>query len=63
MRNVFKGFQMGKTAVPKLHMDKVNSDFTKMHAPSLKRPAIRIETPKAAKKAPRMPGKNPGTRL
>ena len=63
MRNVYKGFQVGKTAVPKLHMDKVNSDFSKMHGPTLKRPAIRIEKPQAAKKAPKMPGRNPGTRL
>ena len=56
MRNVYKGFQMGQTAMPKLHMDKLNTDFTKMHSPTLKRPAIRIENPKAAKKAPRAPG-------
>ena len=42
MRNVYKGFQMGQTAMPKLHMDKLNTDFTKMHSPTLKRPAIRI---------------------
>lgn len=60
MRNVYKGFQAGKMAIPKLHMAKLNNDFTKMHGPSLKRPAIRMEKPQGPKKAPRAPGKHPG---
>ena len=59
MRNVFKGFQASKLAVPKLHQTKINSEFNTHHAPSLKRPVLRIEkqqTPKIAKR----PGRNPG---
>jgi len=32
MRNVFKGFQVAKMAVPKLHEVKINQGFAKMHA-------------------------------
>lgn len=62
MRNVVKGFQASKLAVPKVHMAKINQAFDMHHAPSLKRPALRIETQKFAKRVKR-PGKNPGTRL
>lgn len=60
MRNVYKGFQTAKMAVPKLHMQKINQAFDTHHAPGLKRPVLRLEKGQTAKRV-RMPGKNPGT--
>jgi hypothetical protein len=62
MRNVVKGFQASKMAVPKVHAVKIQQAFDAHHAPSnVKR--VRIDKPTLPKKAPRMPGRNPGTRL
>ncbi|MDE3021593.1 MAG: hypothetical protein KGI54_07005 [Pseudomonadota bacterium] len=44
MRNVFKGYQVGKMAVPKLHEAKINTGFAKMHAPPMAA-HVRIEKP------------------
>lgn len=59
MRNLFKGYQASKMAVPKVHMAKINQAFSNHHAPALKRPVLRIEKQQVAKPAHR-PGKNPG---
>lgn len=59
MRNVVKGFQASKLAVPKVHMANINKAFNQHHAPTLKRPVLRIEKQQTAKIAKR-PGKNPG---
>lgn len=59
MRNVFKGFQVSKMAVPKLHVAKMNQAFNVHHTPSLKRPVGRLEKQATAKTASR-PGKNAG---
>lgn len=59
MRNVFKGYQTSKMAVPKLHQMAINKEFSNHHAPALKRPALRIEKPVTPKIAKR-PGKNAG---
>lgn len=61
MRNVVKGFQASKLAVPKVHQVKMNAAFNNHHAPTLKRPVLRIEKQQTAKNASR-PGKNPGVR-
>lgn len=64
MRNVFKGFQASHLAVPKLHAAKINKAFDVHHAPSLKRPALRQEYgSKLPKKAGKMLGKVPGSKL
>lgn len=60
MRNVYKGFQTSKMAVPKVHAAKLNQAYDIHHAPGLKRPALRLEKGQTAKRV-RMPGKNPGT--
>lgn len=48
MRNVFKGFQVSKLAVPKLHEAKINQGFAKMHAPPMAK-TVRIPKPTVAK--------------
>jgi hypothetical protein len=67
MRNVFKGYQASKMAIPKVHERAINNGYMSMHGGkvnTLKRPVLRLEsTVKAAKKAPKMPGRNPGTKL
>jgi hypothetical protein len=64
MRNVFKGFQVSHKAVPKIHQTNINKSFSTMHAPGLKRPAIRGESGvKLPKKAHKLPGRNPGTKI
>jgi hypothetical protein len=50
MRNVFKGFQVAKMAVPKLHEAKINQGFAKMHAPPMSR-TVRIPKETKAKTA------------
>ena len=50
MRNVFKGFQVAKMAVPKLHEAKINQGFAKMHAPAMTR-TVRIPKEVKAKTA------------
>lgn len=50
MRNVFKGFQVAKLAVPKLHEAKINQGFAKMHAPAMTR-TVRIPKETTAKTA------------
>lgn len=59
MRNVYKGFQTAKMAVPKLHVASINKAFDTHHAPGLKRPALRLEKGQTTKRV-HMPGKNPG---
>lgn len=59
MRNVFKGFQVSKMAIPKIHEAKINQGFSSMHTPSLKKSFLRQEKPITAKNASR-PGKNAG---
>ena len=50
MRNVFKGFQVAKMAVPKQHEAKINQGFAKMHAPPMTR-TVRIPKEVRAKTA------------
>ena len=50
MRNVFKGYQVAKMAVPKLHEAKINQGFAKMHAPPMAR-TVRIPKETTAKTA------------
>lgn len=59
MRNVYKGFKFSTRAVPMEHMKKVNSMFQKMHAPSLRRPALHIDTRAHMPKMPTPPGRYP----
>ena len=64
MRNVFKGFQASKLAVPKSHATSINKAYDTHHAPALKRPGLRLEYgSKLPKKAGKLPGRNPGTKL
>lgn len=57
MRNVFKGFQTSHLAVPKVHVAKINQQFNAHHAPSLHRPALKIEKQQSVKRVP-MIGRN-----
>jgi len=41
MRNVVKGFQFAKMAVPKIHADRLNAAFSSFHGPRLP-PAPRV---------------------
>jgi hypothetical protein len=50
MRNVFKGYQVSKLAVPKQHEAKINQGFAKMHAPPMTR-TVRIPKETTAKTA------------
>ena len=50
MRNVFKGYQVSKLAVPKLHEAKINQGFAKMHAPPMAK-SVRIPKSSVAKTA------------
>ena len=50
MRNVFKGYQVSKLAVPKQHEAKINQGFAKMHAPPMAK-SVRIPKPSVAKTA------------
>ena len=50
MRNVFKGYQVSKLAVPKMHEAKINQGFAKMHTPPMSR-TVRIPREKVAKTA------------
>ena len=63
MRNVFKGFQASKMAIPKIHMDSINSGFKSTHAITAKRPALRMESGIKLPKKVKLPGKNPGTKF
>jgi len=56
MRNVYKGYQVSKMAMPKGHMESLNKAFSQMHGP---RPEREIRKPPAAEKLPRLP-KRPG---
>ena len=60
MRNVVKGFQMSKMAVPKVHEKMINSGFAAMHEPKLRRPALRLNDRIGVAKNATRPGKNPG---
>jgi len=62
MRNVFKGYQVSKMAVPKTLASSIQKDFDVHHAPSLSRGVLRL--PNAVKVAKRIGriGKNPGVR-
>lgn len=60
MRSVVKGFQVSHLAVPKVHEAKINSGFAAMHAPSLKRPTLRLNNRVSVSKPASRPGKNPG---
>jgi len=51
MRNVFKGYQVAKMAVPKLHEAKINQGFAKMHALPMTR-QVKIPKEVTAKRAP-----------
>jgi hypothetical protein len=60
MRNVYKGYQVSKMAMPKGHMESLNKAFSQMHGP---RPAHFVEKPPKAQKVPTLPkrpGKNKG---
>ena len=41
MKNVYKGFQVGKMAVPKIHAAKINSEFSSRHTLTAKRPFLK----------------------
>lgn len=51
MRNVFKGFQVSKLAVPKVHEARINTSFQKMHAPPYAR-TVKIPKETVARRAP-----------
>jgi hypothetical protein len=51
MRNVFKGYQVSKMAVPKLHEAKINQGFAKMHAPPMAR-QVKMPKETVARRAP-----------
>ena len=61
MKNVYKGFQTSKTAVPKVHEAAINKSYSRYHGGGLRmlRPRLDV-TMKLPKKAPKMPGRNPG---
>jgi len=56
MRNVIKGFQASKMAIPKAHMANINREFNSLHAPSGRH---YMPKPPAAPmpKMPRAPGR------
>lgn len=60
MRNVVKGFQVSKLAMPKIKMAKINKQYDIYHSPSVHRAGLRPGKQATAKNAGR-PGKNPGT--
>ena len=53
MRNVIKGFQVGKSASPKFHAVQVNKGFKAYHGASMGR----VDRPQVAKRAPSTLGK------
>lgn len=52
MRNVYKGYQAGKMAIPEVHVAAVNKGFMSMHAPKMPR-EVRIPKEQTAKTAKR----------
>lgn len=62
MRNVFKGFQVGKMAVPKVHMEKINKSFSSYHSPHPRSPSFGTLSRKAPAglKVPKRPGHTKG---
>ncbi len=61
MRNVYKGYQVGKLAIPKAHVASINTMYANTHGVGLRRPVVRPEKAITAKYAER-PGKNAGIR-
>lgn len=59
MRNVVKGFQIAKMAVPKPVAMKIQTDFNVHHAPALQNTRLRFAIPKPPRNAT-IAGKNPG---
>ena len=53
MRNVIKGFQVGKSAAPKFHAVKMNKDFKAYHGGGM----VKMEKPQVAKRAPKLPSR------
>lgn len=62
MRNVVKGFEFSKMAVPKEHAAGINAAFNNHHAPKIgSSRLLHVPAAKHAKNATR-PGKNVGVR-
>jgi hypothetical protein len=64
MRNVYKGYQASKSAMPKTSVAAINKSYSMYHSGRIHMPTVRLNYGiKMPKKAPRMPGRNPGTRM
>jgi hypothetical protein len=57
MKNVYKGFQVSKLAIPTVHAAKINADFVKVHSPTYKRPFLRLDNKVATAKTVKPIGK------
>lgn len=53
MRNVYKGYQAGKMAIPKVHVASINKGLTAMHTPKMPR-EVRVPKEQTAKIAKRV---------
>lgn len=60
MKNVYKGYQVSKMAMPKGHLESLNKAFSQMHGPKPSHYIPKPPRPEPLPKLPKRPGRNKG---